>query len=255
MSASIDPKTVAIIYNSDLPDPLGGLGEYIASEVARFTVEINPILVDIKSFLHRRSPEELQDLKDNSPEEVFDYDRQAFHDLMSQHAGYFFVFPGNVWSHTRSFKHFVSHLPRHVYANKPTALVTYTREDTRPWFQKEANQSYEHLPRNSATMMVDFLSQLVAPEDVGPSSLSRSRHVATPSKSGRRRGFNLVQMPPGYDDQPKPWPEFLFFYNIWDDFPSSNPIWPGGNQIEAWESSGWGKCITVAKIMKDMIEG
>jgi hypothetical protein len=251
---SIAPKTVAIIYDGRLLDPLGGLGAYISSEVAHFTSELNPVLINLKSFVQQHFSERLQDPKDNSPEDAFDYDYQAFQGMMSQHAGYFFVFPGHVWSHTRSLKHLVSRLPRYVYANKPTALVTYTREDTRPWYQNEANQSYEHVPRNSAPMMAEFLSQLAAPEDLHQESLSHPSPAAAPSKTGRRRGFNLVQIPPTYNGLSALWPNFVFFWNIWDEFPSSNPVWPGGNQIEAWESPGWGRCITVATIMKDIIE-
>jgi hypothetical protein len=254
MASSIDPKTVAIIYNGGLPAPLGGLGAYVASEVARFISQLNPVLVDVKSLSLPKSPKAPQDLETESSQDGIEYDHEAFRDLMSQHVGYFFVFPGHVWSHTQSLKQLVSQLPRHVYANKPTAVITYTREDTRPWYQKEANQSYEHVPRSSAPMLADYLSRLVAPEDTKLESLSHSTSSPASKNNGRRRGFNLVPMSLSYDGQPVPWPEFRFFWDIWDDFPSSNSIWPGGNQIEAWEAPGWGKCITVAEMMRTMIE-
>lgn len=255
MSAGV-PKTVAIIYNSGLPEPFGGLGAYIASgQVADSISKLKPILVDLNSFLLQHSSEISPDAKNKDlAEAASEYDQEAFQDAMCLYSGYFFVFPGHVWSHTRLIKQMISRLPRHVYAKKPAALVTYTREDTRPWYQSQANSSGEHVPRNSAPMMAEFLSQLTAPEDVDPQTLPRSRSTRNSSAAGRRRGFNMVELPLGYDGQPVAWPEFTFFRDIWDAFPSTNPIWPGGNQDEAWEAPGWGNCITAASIMIKTIE-
>lgn len=255
MSASV-PKTVAIIYNSGLPEPLGGLGAYIASgQVADSISKLNPVLVDINSFLLQNSSEISPDVKDKDlAGAASEYNHQAFQIAMSLHSGYFFVFPGHVWSHTRLIKQMVSQLPRHVYANKPTVVATYTHEDTRPWYRNQTNNSCEHVPRNSAPMMAEFLSQLAAPDDADQQTLPRLRSTRNSSAAGRRRGFNMVELPLGYDGQLVAWPEFTFFRDIWDAFPSPNPIWPGGNQDEAWEAPGWGKCITAASIMMKTIE-
>ncbi|KAE9976917.1 hypothetical protein BLS_001768 [Venturia inaequalis] len=256
MSATVPKKTAAIIYNSGLPEPLGGLGAYIASQqVANSVSHLNPILVDLNSFLLHHPSDISPDVKNRQVAEAAPvYNHQAFQNAMSLHSGYFFVFPGHVWAHTRLIKQMVSLLPRHVYANKPTAVVTYTREDTRPWHRNQTNNSYEHVPRNSAAMMAEFLSQLAAPEDTDLLSLPRSTSTLNSSAAGRRRGFSMAQLPLGYDSQPVAWPEFTFFWDLWDAFPSTNPIWPGGNQDESWEASGWGKCITVANIMMKTIE-
>lgn len=251
MAASIDPRRVAIVYNGSLPGSLGGLGEYVASQVADYNQSLNLVLLDLSSFLLPHSSDTEQHLTDKPVAEAASkYDQQAFQNVMCRYSGYFFVFPGHVWSHTHLIKQMVSQLPRHVYANKPTAVVTYTREDTRPWYQNQANESCEHVPRSSAPMMAEFLSQLAGPEDAEPDSLLHSRSTGRSPRAGRRRGFNMVQMPQYHDGQPMAWPEFSFFWDIWDDFPSTNAVWPGGNQIEAWEASGWGKCITIATMMK-----
>lgn len=252
MSASA-PRTAAIIYNSGLPEPLGGLGTYIASQqVANSIIKLKPVLLDLNSFLLQEISSDIK-AKDLS-EAALEYNHQAFQDAVSLHSGYFFVFPGHVWSHTRLIKQMISQLPRHVYANKSAAVVTYSREDTRSCYQSQANNSCEHVPRNSANMMAEFLSQVAAPEDADPHSLPRTRSTRNSSATGRRRGFNIVQMSLGYGGQPVAWPEFTFFWDIWDAFPSTNPIWPGANQDEAWEAPGWGRCITAATIMMRTVE-
>lgn len=128
--ASNVTSTLATLYDSSLPHLSGDIGEYIAIQVARYTPTISPILVDLMSFLHQLSSAQPQKLKFTLLEDNVHHDHQAFHHSMSQHAGYSFVVPGPVGSHARHIKAIFLTLPPHVYANKHTALVTYTREDT-----------------------------------------------------------------------------------------------------------------------------
>jgi hypothetical protein len=141
-----------------------------------------------KNYLHKQPPR---------------YDHQTFQTTMSQHSGYIFV-PSHTWAHTTPLNPLVSRLPRHVYANKPTALITYSREDTRLLSTIDRIASHQHIPCNSAPMMAGYVSQLIAPKDSNSSMLSSDSKTAIKlAKTGRRRGIKIIELPEGYDSQPQ----------------------------------------------------
>lgn len=215
-------ETIALIFNTALPSPLGRISEELIEYINSWLhlpeyINVHP--VDLAAFDLPKYDSSCHGHSDAQSEPSI----AAWRSEISLHSALIFLFPLHTWSHTNPIKNAVEHLHTSV-RQKPTVLSTFGEQDTRHWQLRQEKPG--HVPRESTGMMEAFF---------------------------RERRFNLVNIRKINDYS---WPRFIFYDDIWNASDSDmRGIWPGGAQIEVWESSAWNPLAEAGKELVKMLEG
>jgi hypothetical protein len=213
-STQPNPKSVAIIHNTALPQPLGDVSRLIPGFVGpwmRLPANFATNTIDIATYnLPTETSSDISDLSAEERQRISTWQSQ-----ISAHDAFVFIIPKNVWAHTKPLKSALSCIPNHSIRHKPALVVSFGKEDDRPVESRRENP--DHVPRSAVPMMREFLEG---------------------------KGFQLIptRRPDG--------PEFIYWADVWE----TSPTFPGGNLIEAWEIPAWNPCADAGRKLTEMLQ-